>query len=823
METTSTLSTSMGEKLKDASQWRTWFARVELYASERMVWELCDPDTPVDDLPRPMKEPHEPEYPQDGDSNEKKKWRDRLDENLREQAISFDLEDPKSTSRDFLRAVKNVLPLWWHGRFQEILMDKKVYETKDLVESFRATYREMAPKSASTTTVGVFSTWQDHQEAKPKAKAEPKPQAKQESAPQPFERQICPCGVRGHKVIDCFTLNESVQPDGWKVSQKVAKRAKKTLKADPAWKQWVEDAIKEANSAKRTANAVMMLFHAGPDLFGLAGHGIAVPRPRFITFTEEDIRLTTGDSWTPADITLSDVLYSPTFHINLVSYAKLKSKGGTWYQDRDWIVDLNGNPVVSLHLKEPENLWFFDEPDTVHAHAVRRSEQPIEAVATKELWHRRFGHVNDRVVKQLGNLVQGIKIKDPEVQDASENGPELCETCQLGRAPRQISRGPIGQSFGRFGRVHFDLIQIPLANNLHRWISHFYVEGIRFHWVATHAHKTECQLAIQQFVQLAKNWWNLPIKAFHYDNELPKELWPEAARAACWLLNRTPTYIDAEGRWIVPWDEVRREFTGDRMPRVNLSWVRLYGCLAYCRNQKLAKSDKMHLRAEVGFLVGYMASNIWKIWFPQRGKVEHVRDAIFDESRRYIPDYQPFQPVPLPLVTEPEILNKEQTRQAIEDSISTGTMPATPERPGEGDEGPVQPVEHQRAQEAIVPTTFVEKQTTAERALLSPGRAREPLLEDIPLPPTPPREDYATAAGQGVGSAELEFVEQQDQPPEAEEGADIEADDANTPRSEPDRTESEPSDDASNEEPIDEPEPVLSDIFRLSLQRRPER
>ncbi|KAL2694975.1 hypothetical protein AAEP93_003441, partial [Penicillium crustosum] len=35
----------------------------------------------------------------------------------------------------------------------------------------------------------------------------------------------------------------------------------------------------------------------------------------------------------------------------------------------------------------------------------------------------------------------------------------------------------------------------------------------------THEVKPECQLAINQFVQLARNQWNLPIKAFHYDNE----------------------------------------------------------------------------------------------------------------------------------------------------------------------------------------------------------------------------------------------------------------------------------------------------------------
>jgi hypothetical protein len=35
----------------------------------------------------------------------------------------------------------------------------------------------------------------------------------------------------------------------------------------------------------------------------------------------------------------------------------------------------------------------------------------------------------------------------------------------------------------------------------------------------THEFKPECQLAINQFVDLARNWWNLPIKAFNYDNE----------------------------------------------------------------------------------------------------------------------------------------------------------------------------------------------------------------------------------------------------------------------------------------------------------------
>jgi hypothetical protein len=155
----------------------------------------------------------------------------------------------------------------------------------------------------------------------------------------------------------------------------------------------------------------------------------------------------------------------------------------------------------------------------------------------------------------------------------------------------------------------------------------------------THEYKPECQLAIANFLVLAKNWWNLPLKAFSFDNEkaagggtdrsltadgiiihhsppghpemngfaersggiiiqrmrmlilegkLPKELWPEAAMAAVWLLNRTPTYLAKENRWIVPWAEITKQFTstGDNVPRINLSNVRLYGSLAYCRIEK---------------------------------------------------------------------------------------------------------------------------------------------------------------------------------------------------------------------------------------------
>ena len=406
-------------------------------------------------------------------------------------------------------------------------------------------------------------------------------------------------------------------------------------------------------------------------------------RNRFTTYTPTDSSLKTGDSITKVEgigtvelrgvdpitnkekaITLSNALYSPGFHTNLVSYGTLKKRGGRWDEDGDCIRDLNGIPVVSLKPLDSLNLWAFDIPHTsghTHAHAVRRSKQPLETEASAEIWHRRLGHVAPRVVWKTADMVDGIKIKG---NPSESTETDICEVCKLSHAPRQISRRPIGQTFGQYGRIHFDLVQFPPGYNGHKWMTHFYVEGIRFHWLYTHTFKSERREAVQKFIALVKNWWNLPIRAFHYDNEqsagdkveaflnncgiivshsiadhpeqngpaersggviiemarhlriegqLPNQLWPEFVSTAAWILNRIPTYIKNEKRWIVPWEEARCEFAGTRMKKTNLANLRIYGALSYCRIRSIPRKEKVQPRAEIGFLVGYIASNIWKI------------------------------------------------------------------------------------------------------------------------------------------------------------------------------------------------------------------
>lgn len=342
---------------------------------------------------------------------------------------------------------------------------------------------------------------------------------------------------------------------------------------------------------------------------------------------------------------------------------------------------------------------------------------------------------------------------------------------------------------------------------------------------------------MRKFIALVKNWWNLPIRAFHYDNEVsagadveaflnncgivvshsipghpeqngpaersggvilemsrrlriegqfPEQLWPEFVSAAVWILNRTPTYVKDEKQWIVPWEEARREFAGGRMKKSSLANLRVYGALSYCRIRSIPRKDKIHPRAEIGFLVGYMASNAWKIWFPARGKVEAVRDAFFDESRKWKPDMQYWQDVDLP-VLEPVVLNEHQQLDVIRQDLSMPASALPPEesrnrnRTNDQQEGPIEsqrvetPKEDRMSAQDHQPLSTLERdRDKAQQTMPQDAEISEvfPTEGQPALPPTPPFEapqeasqeaDLSPVATQGVEDQLEDQLEQQTQ------------------------------------------------------------
>ena len=63
----------------------------------------------------------------------------------------------------------------------------------------------------------------------------------------------------------------------------------------------------------------------------------------------------------------------------------------------------------------------------------------------------------------------------------------------------------------------------------------------------------------------------------------------------------------------------------------------LPGSKAFLRKKAIPKTHKVEPRAQIGYLVGYEAWNIFRIWNPKDGTVTRHRDVDFDESKRYDP------------------------------------------------------------------------------------------------------------------------------------------------------------------------------------------
>jgi hypothetical protein len=122
--------------------------------------------------------------------------------------------------------------------------------------------------------------------------------------------------------------------------------------------------------------------------------------------------------------------------------------------------------------------------------------------------------------------------------------------------------------------------------------------------------------------------------------KLPDELWPEVLEAATYVHNRLPS---ARNNWRSPHELVfnyrmlKDGLMQGKWHIPSLAHFRAYGCKAYVRltdNKLKARKNhyKMHARAEIGYLVGYQSSNIYKIWIPHLNQIRCSRDVLFDEQ-----------------------------------------------------------------------------------------------------------------------------------------------------------------------------------------------
>ncbi|KAF7180240.1 hypothetical protein CNMCM7691_009407 [Aspergillus felis] len=483
----------------------------------------------------------------------------------------------------------------------------------------------------------------------------------------------CPCGEK-HRFDKCPYVIESIRPNGWKPNKDIERHFEWIKQNKPTLRQAMESAIKRANQNRESTRTVMSLIRSDSAAFSLGSNAyelrdswivdsgadihICNNRTRFLTYepVEDEyarfgatdvqilgygkVELTAiGMNGKPHILELSRVAYLPECHTSLLSTFQMMKHGFYLNQRKHVIEDQDGIPICRTKMRyNLEVVEYNPIPPNIFA-MNRYSEKPHESAETSERWHQRLAHLGDEAVQHLEEASVGAKVLSCK--------RSICETCRLAKAFKQISRTPRERETRPFGTVHFDLIQLPIAHNGDRWITHFVCEATGWHVIYTHPGKDQLNDLIKQFIQWVETQFGVkPKKMFSDLEENGKKKWI----------------------WITPY----KKLYGKKPSLANL---RVYGCRAYVRQHTIPKIKKLDPRAWVGYLIGYTASNIWKIWNLLTRRITDERDVTFDEDIVFDPE-KPFHAEAIKISDLPEQLIEVNDLPIDEDiRFSEGAVP----------------------------------------------------------------------------------------------------------------------------------------------------
>ncbi|KAM4061505.1 GAG-pre-integrase domain-containing protein [Hirsutella rhossiliensis] len=128
---------------------------------------------------------------------------------------------------------------------------------------------------------------------------------------------------------------------------------------------------------------------------------------------------------------------------------------------------------------------------------------------------------------------------------------------------------------------------------------------------------------------------------------------------------------------------------GYQQDQPDITFLKAYGCRAYpLTPQALQNRQKKDLKTdphtEIGYLVGYDSTNIFRIWIPSTSEVRRVRDVTFNESIFYDGNDQPPEPIPQRVEDEfHDIQHPYPTPDPGPSDSATALSPLTKALPGQ--------------------------------------------------------------------------------------------------------------------------------------------
>ncbi|KAL1976427.1 hypothetical protein VTN31DRAFT_2709 [Thermomyces dupontii] len=313
----------------------------------------------------------------------------------------------------------------------------------------------------------------------------------------------------------------------------------------------------------------------------------------------------------------------------------------------------------------------------IHNYNSWTERRPSQAEA--KIWHLRLGHPGPEPLEQLVKGVNGAKIKGIPTRKC-----DACAQAKMERQPRRQPRDLSGYSPDERLAIDFHDFQqdkegysslFLITDRVSRAMWDYYLQDRTSASIAT---------ALRNLIDLLERQYGVTVKVIKCDNEiemkrravnrflnkvgikaepsapytqaqngaaersggvlkerinamgrsanLPEALWREICKAAVYLLNRTPR---SSLGWKTPW-EAFHDSLGRGAKRHDVAHLRVYGCKTYVMTPEAMNKEnrlkRFNPKAWIGYLVGYVSSNIYRIWVPHQNKVISARDVIFDED-----------------------------------------------------------------------------------------------------------------------------------------------------------------------------------------------
>ena len=367
---------------------------------------------------------------------------------------------------------------------------------------------------------------------------------------------------------------------------------------------------------------------------------------------------------------LVDVLYVPALAKNLFSVSAVTKRGLTMSFERNKCVILNDEGTILGSGKLSGKLFVLDALEMNNKTHI--ADSAVKEI-TEELWHQRYGHLNNNSLRVLqnNNLVDGMKFQPSETENK-----EACDGCMKGKQSRNsFPRDQATRAKEILDLVHSDVCGPMQTKSLggNRYFVTFIDDKSRYTAIYFMQRKDEVFNKFKEYEAMMMNVTGKKIKTLRSDNggeytskvfsdylksqgiqrqftipRTPKqngvaermnrtiqetarsmihgaglsdEFWAEAVLTAVILRNRGPTKAVND---MTPY----QCFTGNKP---NVSNLRVFGCTAYMHIAKETRK-KWDAKSTKCIFIGYCTqSKGYRLWNPETRRVHESRDVIFFE------------------------------------------------------------------------------------------------------------------------------------------------------------------------------------------------